>query len=412
MTNLLTRMVESYVMEKEGKMKNVFQVVKVLKEIEKTKSKNQKIKIPLDDVFITPFDCKMTDFQTIKKSRNNIFTITRSFKKEQFNNNSDSELSIPLENDQTGNKIEKKVKKRNVRMTWNADEQTSFVIIFLILHLYKRKLPLNRIIFMLKTRSYAQIATHYHRYKNIIKSITLTFFSYYDYSDFIPNVTQNNINSGFSKMGNPAQSIRGRDKNLKGLSLEDIFEEFKANLLDKNFIQYFNHNVHNDDCLNFFQKIFSYIIFEPKYLVTKKYINRLEVNGKSAFSHKKGKTEVVNEDYVKISKSQNSKRSEVSLFSSGKSKRKDFTSDEISNSNNNKNFYLAKNSLNEIISKQSINKFKIQNIKLQVEESFFSKLESYQSNSKDIVIDDNFLFKYICSDFILNSNASAKNKSP
>jgi hypothetical protein len=295
--------------------------------------------------------------------------------------------------------------KKNFRSTWDKEEEVSLLAVYLLFKLLEEKIKFSYISRLITTKNSSQVYQHLYRQKNSFDLFSKVFFCYFE-----------------------CKKINNED--YLEYTLEQLFNIFKINIMNSEYIKFFFENVTDKKCLKFVRNIYSYLTFEPKlYINGKKYEKRIKENTQAQLVQNENNYTHEHELFSPIKKI--SPRKKKNSYSDSKHK---FASplmklnqDEYFNSTEGEinklisNNFLDCQNLNTInnvnnntsnlttyfqedYSNKLICNFKIKNMSLKIEGETYEKLKSFSSSSKNLVIDDNFFVNYLISKFKANSS--------
>lgn len=379
--------------QNNSEKKEVFQIAKEGSPQNKINKPRRKPKSPRG-FYITPFDGRDINSNIPLDNNETIFSpenlekikLTSGDFKGQIFNESVANTNSKLDEANKHLNGNLKLKKKREVALWSTDEEISFLSIILIFKLFKRKITMRTLHSLIMSKTLKQLTSHYQSHKKVVDEFA-NFFFYYFNCEKINNV------------------------NIVEFTLEELFIIFKNNILDKNFTAYFNENMQSKRCIKFFQKIYSYIIFEPKYIIT----NSANVHLNNDDSNK-GLTLQENNitPLMKCSPSKNSNGSKVnfSKFKSSSSNPSDRSNQGSNISKSNKPNLQSYNSqlIREIVN-SNYNSSKYKNMRIKVESSIYEKFQNFSSDAKNLIVDDNFIIQFLISQFKSNSSKQSSAES-
>lgn len=333
---------------------NLFQVANLLSNCNQSSNKPPERLKPFE--FVTPFCVDKT--APLNDSRSTIKELSPTF----YNLSSNS--------------------KSLTRSPWSVDEQILFVALYLLKYLFPKVNTMKQYSYLIPTRSFAQIIQHYYRHKTMLTHFAKVFFQYFDF--------KKNLEKEKAKFIIHSKKSNKKTKGLSHKSFDEkMFFIIKNSLVDKGFVNYFNSRMSNSECIDFFSKIFSFLIFEPKFLIAE---------GNSNESKAQTNRTKTKENYKSCLKSTKDRNiSEISFI------------EDLRKTNSHKGNKTAKTV--KILSERkeespqerdkSLFIADLQNYKIQIEGELFSKISAFQNSRDNIVIDEEFLNNFIMAGFKL-----------
>jgi hypothetical protein len=130
-----------------------------------------------------------------------------------------------------------------LRSQWNIEDEVNFLTVATIHQLCSGKIKITNLAPLVHSKTYKQFYSHFYRFKKVVEIFLKLFFSYFDSSQ---------INS----------------QDIMDYTLEELFNILKNNILEASFIKYIGDNTYDKKIMKYFQNIFSYSTFKPKFYIT------------------------------------------------------------------------------------------------------------------------------------------------